>query len=270
MRRVWAMLLVALLASPALADDDFLILQSTTSTQNSGLLDFILPRFKAASGIEVRVVAVGTGQALRNAMNGDGDVVLVHARAAEDAFVAGGWGVERFDVMYNDFVIVGPPDDPAGISGMDSASAALSQIAQTRNIFVSRGDSSGTHSAELALWTGTDVDVQAASGRWYRETGASMGTTLNIAVEMNGYVLTDRSTWLSFGNKRDHKILVEGDPILFNQYGIILVNPEKYPTTKVAAGQAFLDWMLGDAGQQAIADFKVDGRQLFFPDATEN
>lgn len=267
MRRVWAIVLLALLGAPVFADDEFLILQSTTSTQNSGLLDFILPQFQAASGIEVRVVAVGTGQALRNAMNGDGDVVLVHARAAEDAFVVGGWGVERFDVMYNDFVIVGPPDDPAGIAEIKSASAALVQIAATQNIFVSRGDGSGTHSAEIALWGDTDVDVQAASGSWYRETGASMGTTLNIAVEMHGYVLTDRSTWLSFGNKRDHVILVQGDPRLFNQYGIILVNPEKYPTTKAKAGQVFIDWMLGDAGQQAIADFKVNGTQLFFPDA---
>jgi len=251
------------------ADDDFIIVQSTTSTQNSGLLDAILPVFHAETGIEVRVVAVGTGQAIRNAMNGDGDVLLVHAKPAERRFVADGWGVARHDVMYNDFVIVGPAEDPAGVDGMTDAVAALDRIARHRAVFASRGDDSGTHKAERRLWAETGVDIAGASPDWYRETGSGMGATLNTGVGMDAYVLTDRATWISFGNKGDHRVLVEGDPKLFNQYGVILVNPERHPRVKAAAGQAFIDWLTGPAGQAEIGRFRIDGQQLFFPNAKD-
>lgn len=268
MTRIFAAIVVLVLSlMPLKAAEDFVILQSTTSTQNSGLLDAILPEFQRETGVEVRVVAVGTGQALRNAQNGDGDVVLVHARAAEEAFVAAGWGKARHDVMYNDFVIVGPPEDPAGIASATSAARALSRIADSRAIFLSRGDQSGTHVKELQLWDETGVDVANASGTWYRETGAGMGTTLNIAIEMNGYVLTDRSTWIAYGHKRGHDILFQGDPDLFNQYGVILVNPERYPSLNTKGAKAFQDWLLGPSGQRAIAAFRVNGTQLFFPNA---
>lgn len=251
----------------ATAGDRFIIVQSTTSTQNSGLLDAILPVFEDRTGIEVRVVAVGTGQAIRNARNGDGDVLLVHARPSEEAFVADGWGVERFDVMYNDFVVVGPASDPAAIGGMSDAVAALERIADAGAPFASRGDDSGTHRAELRLWDQTGVDVAEASGTWYRETGSGMGATLNTGTGMGAYVLTDRATWIAFGNKGDHRILVEGDPKLFNQYGVILVNPDRHPTVKAADGQAFIDWLIGTDGQEAIAAYTIDGQQLFFPNA---
>lgn len=253
--------------SPVSALDSFIVVQSTTSTQNSGLLDSILPGFTAETEIEVRIVAVGTGQAIKNAQNGDGDVLLVHAKAAEKAFVAEGWGVERHDVMYNDFVIVGPPTDPAGITGMSDAVAALRMIANANAIYASRGDDSGTHKAELHLWAEAWVDVAAASGGWYRETGSGMGATLNAGIGMGAYILTDRATWISFGNKADHQIFVEEDPKLFNQYGVILVNPEKHPNVNADAGQIFIDWLTGAAGQAAIADYKIDGQQLFFPNA---
>ena len=255
------------LAGPAAATDRFIVVQSTTSTQNSGLYDHILPMFREKTGIEVRVVAVGTGQAIRNATNGDGDVLLVHARAAEEQFVAEGYGVVRFDVMYNEFVVVGPRADPAGVAGMTDAVAALAKIAQAEAIFASRGDDSGTHKAELELWNEAGVDVEAASGGWYRETGSGMGTTLNTGIGMGAYVMTDRATWISFGNKGAHRIAVEGDPRLFNQYGIILVNPERHPNVKAELGQRFVDWVLSQDGQAAIASFEVDGRQLFFPNA---
>ena len=251
----------------ATAEDGFIVVQSTTSTRNSGFYDHILPMFTEKTGIEVRVVAVGTGQAIRNAANGDGDVLLVHSRADEKKFVADGYGVERFDVMYNDFVIVGPPSDPAGVAGMADAVDALAKIAETEAIFTSRGDDSGTHKAELALWKEAGIDVQAASGGWYRETGSGMGTTLNIGIGMGAYVITDRATWLSFGNKGAHRIAVEGDPRLFNQYGIILVNPEKHPNVKAGPGGQFVDWLLSEEGQAAIASFQVGGRQLFIPNA---
>lgn len=253
--------------SPVSALDSFIVVQSTTSTQNSGLLDSILPGFTAETEIEVRIVAVGTGQAIKNAQNGDGDVLLVHAKAAEEAFVAEGWGVERHDVMYNDFVIVGPPADPAGVTGMSDAVAALRKIADANAIFASRGDDSGTHKAELRLWAEAGVDVAAASGGWYRETGSGMGATLNAGIGMGAYILTDRATWISFGNKADHQIAVEEDPKLFNQYGVILVNPEKHPNVNANAGQIFIDWLTGAAGQAAIADYKIDGQQLFFSNA---
>ena len=255
------------LTGPAAAPDRFIVVQSTTSTQNSGLYDHILPKFTDRTGIEVRVVAVGTGQAIRNAANGDGDVLLVHAKPAEEKFVADGYGVARFDLMYNDFVIVGPPADPAGVAGMTDVVAALAMIAGAGAPFASRGDDSGTHKTELGLWAATGVDVEAASGGWYRETGSGMGATLNIGIGMSAYVMTDRATWLSFGNKGAHRIVVEGDPRLFNQYGIILVNPEKRPNVKADLGRRFIDWMLSGEGQAAIASYRVDGQQLFFPNA---
>lgn len=254
-------------ADGGVAKDRFVILQSTTSTQNSGLLDYLVPKFHAATGIEVRAVIVGTGQALRNGRNGDGDVLLVHAREAEEAFVAAGYGVERYDVMYNDFVVVGPEDDPAHIAGSRTAAAALASIASSGALFASRGDDSGTHKKERDLWQSTGVDVDAASGGWYRETGSGMGATLNAAVGMGAYTLSDRGTWISFRNKGKHRVLVEGDPCLFNPYGVILVNPERHPRVRSEAGQRFIDWLVGEAGQDAIAAFKLDGHQLFYPNA---
>lgn len=255
------------LAVPAVAAEEYILVQSTTSTQNSGLFDRILPIFQEKTGIEVRVVAVGTGQAIKNAMNGDGDVLFVHAKVAEENFVAEGHGVERFDVMYNDFIIVGPPADPAGVAGMTDVVAALGKIAAAEAPFASRGDDSGTHKAELRLWAEAGIDAAAASGTWYRETGSGMGATLNAGTGMGAYVFTDRATWLAYGNKGDYVISVEGDTRMFNQYGIILVNPEKHPGVKAEAGQAFIDWVLSDEGQQAIAGYTIGGAQLFFPNA---
>ena len=271
-RRTLLALAAAAFAAPGLivhpaAADRFIILQSTTSTQNSGLYGHILPLFRERTGIEVRVVAVGTGQAIRNAANGDGDVLLVHARSAEERFVADGHGVSRADVMYNDFVIVGPAADPAGVAGMDDAAAALARIAGAEAPFVSRGDDSGTHKAELRLWEAAGVDVAAASGRWYRETGSGMGAALNTAGALRAYTMTDRATWASFGNRRGRSILVAGDPRLFNQYGIVLVNPRRHPNVRAGLGRQFVAWMLSDEGQAAIASYRVGGRQLFFPNA---
>lgn len=246
---------------------DAIIVQSTTSTQNSGLFDYILPRFKESTGIEVRVVAVGTGQALKNARNGDGDVLLVHAKPAEEQFVADGYGVKRSDLMYNDFVIVGPRSDPAGLRGMRDVTAALTKLANTRAPFASRGDDSGTHKKELRLWKETGVDPAGASGDWYRETGSGMGATLNTAAGMGAYTMSDRATWIAFQNKGDLEILVEGDKRLFNQYGVILVNPNKHPHVKAKAGQAFIDWLLSAEGRAAITSYRLDGQQLFFPNA---
>ena len=256
-------------AAPAGAQtkDKFIILQSTTSTQNSGLFEHILPLFTKKTGIDVRVVAVGTGQALKNAENGDGDVVLVHSKPDEEKFVADGFGVKRHDVMYNDFVVVGPAADPAKIAGSQDAAAALKRIAQAEAPFASRGDESGTHKAELKLWQDASVDPHPASGTWYLETGSGMGATLTTAVGKQAYALTDRGTWLAFANKGDFKVLVEGDPKLFNQYGAILVNPAKHKNVKAKEGQTFIDWFTGKVGQAAIAGFKVGGEQLFFPNA---
>jgi len=259
-------LALTMAVNPAAAEDS-IIVQSTTSTQNSGLYDHILPMFEDETGIQVNVVAVGTGQALENGRRGDGDVLLVHARPAEEKFVAEGYGVERYDVMYNDFVIVGPADDPAGVKGMDDAPAALAQIAEEEAVFASRGDDSGTHKKEMSLWDVAGVDPTEASGTWYRETGSGMGATLNTGTGMDAYVMTDRATWISFNNKQDHKILVEGDEALFNQYGIIMVNPEKHPNVNVDAARTFIDWILSDEGQSAIASFEVRGQQLFTPNA---
>ena len=271
-RRAYSWFLAAMLlaigpGASAVASDQFIVVQSTTSTQNSGLFDRILPIFTRNTGIEVRIVAVGTGQAIRNAANGDGDVLFVHAKAAEEEFVADGYGVSRSDVMYNDFVIVGPPTDPAGIEGMADAVAALAKIAEAEAPFASRGDDSGTNKAELRLWEDTGIDVRVASGTWYRETGSGMGATINTGKGMGAYVMTDRATWIAFGNKGDYRIAVEGDLRLFNQYGIVLVSPERHPHVKADLGRQFVDWILSEDGQAAIAEFTIEGQQLFFPNA---
>ena len=262
-----ALLCALLVAGEAAAGDRFIVVQSTTSTRNSGLFDRILPIFRAKTGIEARIVAVGTGQAIRNATRGDGDVLLVHDRAAEEKFVADGHGTARFDAMYNDFVIVGPPADPAGVAGTRDAAAALASIARARAVFASRGDDSGTHKAELRLWRAAGIDARAHSGRWYRETGSGMGATLNTGIGMGAYVLTDRATWIAFGNKRRHRIAVEGDPRLFNQYGVVPVSKARHPGVRAALARRFVDWILSAEGQAAIASHRVDGKQLFFPNA---
>jgi tungstate transport system substrate-binding protein len=259
--------LVALLALPAVAAERFITVASTTSTENSGLFGYILPKFQQITGIAVRVVAVGTGQAMKNAERGDADVLFVHHQPSEEEFVAQGFGVERRDVMYNDFVLVGPQTDPARIQGMTDVVAALAQIAATPAAFVSRGDDSGTHKLELSLWEAAGIDVKKASGSWYREVGAGMGATLNTATGLDGYTISDRGTWISFQNKGKLAVLVAGDRRLFNQYGVILVNPAKHAHVKAKEGQAFIDWLTSDQGQQAIADFRIEGQQLFFPNA---
>jgi tungstate transport system substrate-binding protein len=252
--------------TPALAQDRSIVVASTTSTQDSGLFGYLLPLFKAKTGIDVKVVAQGTGQALDTARRGDADVVFVHAKSQEEKFLAEGFGVKRYDVMYNDFVLIGPKSDPAGIKGKD-IEGALKAIQAKDAPFVSRGDKSGTHSAELALWKQAGIDITAAKGSWYREIGQGMGAALNTAGAMNGYVLSDRGTWLSFRNRGDLDIAVEGDKRLFNQYGVMLVNPEKFPSVKKELGQTFIDWLVSTEGQAAIASYKLEGQQLFFPNA---
>jgi len=261
-----AAVLGSLVTSLAGAQDRSIIVASTTSTEQSGLFGFMLPRFSARTGIRVNVVAVGTGQALDIGRRGDADVVFVHDRPAEEKFMAEGFGVKRFDVMYNDFVIIGPKADPAHIGGNDLV-AAFRKIAAGRAPFVSRGDRSGTHEAELRYWKDAGIDIDAAKGPWYRDIGQGMGPALNMAASANAYVLADRGTWLSFKNRGALEILVEGDQRLFNQYGVMLVNPAKHPHVKVAEGQAFVDWLISADGQKTIADYKIDGKQLFFPDA---
>ncbi|HWL18867.1 MAG TPA: substrate-binding domain-containing protein [Bradyrhizobium sp.] len=253
-------------AGRAAADDRSIVVASTTSTQDSGLFGYLLPIFKAKTGIDVKVIAQGTGQALDTARRGDADVVFVHAKAQEEKFVAEGFGVKRFDVMYNDFVLIGPKGDPAGIKGKD-IETALKTIQDKAVPFVSRGDRSGTHAAELALWKQAGIDIAIAKGPWYREIGQGMGAALNTANAMNAYVLSDRGTWISFANRGDLDIVVEGDKRLFNQYGVMLVNPDKYPSVKKDLGQAFVDWLISAEGQAAIAGYKIGGQQLFFPDA---
>jgi tungstate transport system substrate-binding protein len=261
-----AVLLSTVLSPPAAtAAEKSITLASTTSTDNSGLFAYLLPVFEAESGIRVKVIAVGTGQAISLARNGDADVLLVHDRKAEVAFVESGGGLDRRDVMYNDFVIVGPRADPAGIAGMGDVVAALSSIAAARATFVSRGDDSGTHRAERRLWDAARVDVSAASGTWYRETGSGMGATLNTASAMSAYALSDRATWLSFRNRGKLEIAVQRDPRLFNQYGVIVVNPARHPHVRAPEGRAFIDWLTSVRGQAAIAEFTVEGEQLFFP-----
>lgn len=251
----------------AQAAEKSILLQSTTSTKNSGLFEYLLPKFTEKTGIAVNVVAVGTGQALKNAENGDGDVVLSHAKSAEEKFVADGFGVKRVEVMFNDFIIVGPKADPARIAGGKDAVEAMRKIAVAGAPFASRGDDSGTHKAELKLWKDAGVDPKAASGQWYRETGSGMGATLNTAAGMGAYTLTDRATFASFANRQDMATLVEGDRRLYNQYAAILANPAKHSHVKAAEGQAFIDWLVSPEGQTAIAGFKVDGEQVFFPNA---
>jgi tungstate transport system substrate-binding protein len=253
--------------APAAAQDKSIVVASTTSTQDSGLFNYLLPLFKAKTGIDVKVIAQGTGQALDTARRGDADVVFVHAKSQEEKFVADGFGVKRFDVMYNDFVLIGPASDPAGIKGSKDIAAALKTVQQKAVPFVSRGDKSGTHSAELALWKQAAIDLAAARGPWYREIGQGMGAALNTANSMNAYVLSDRGTWLSFRNRGDLVIAVEGDKRLFNQYGVILVNPAKIPSVKKELGQAFVDFVTSPEGQNIIANYKIDGQQLFFPNA---
>lgn len=266
---VSVVLLGTLFAGLAVANDErpFIVLASTTSTENSGLFEFILPAFTEKTGIQVRVVAVGTGQAIRLASNGDADVLLVHHLASEDAFVAQGLGVKRYSVMHNDFVLIGPASDPAGVSGGSDVLQAMQAVARTGALFASRGDDSGTHKKELGLWAEAGVDPLANSVSWYRETGSGMGATLNTASAMNAHVLSDRATWASFGNKGDLKILVEGDARLFNPYGVILVNPQRFPHTRATEGQAFIDWLVSPAGQALIGAYRIDGAPVFFPDA---
>ncbi|HSK40811.1 MAG TPA: extracellular solute-binding protein [Arenibaculum sp.] len=254
----------------ARAQDPFITVASTTSTEQSGLFEHILPRFEQATGIEVRVVAQGTGQALETGRRGDVDVLFVHDTDSEEAFVAEGFAPERFDVMYNDFVLVGPKSDPAGVEGMDDVAAALDRIAGARAPFASRGDDSGTHKAERRLWQQAGVDVEDASGGWYRETGSGMGPTLNTAAAMNAYALADRGTWLNFRNRQDLEILVEGDVRLFNQYGVMQVSPERHPHVKAGQAKRFVDWLVSEEGQRAIASYEIDGRQLFFPNASKS
>ena len=254
-------------ALPALAQDKSIVVASTTSTQDSGLFGSILPKFKAKTGIDVKVIAQGTGQALDTGRRGDADVVFVHAKSQEEKFVADGFGVKRFAVMYNDFVLIGPKSDPAKIKGGKDIIAGLKAINEKGSPFVSRGDKSGTHSAELALWKAASIDPAGAKPAWYREIGQGMGAALNTAGAMNGYVLSDRGTWISFKNKGDLEIAVEGDKRLFNQYGIILVNPAKHPSVKKDLSQTFIEWVVSGEGQQAIRDYKIDGQQLFFPNA---
>ncbi|MCK1512922.1 extracellular solute-binding protein [Bradyrhizobium sp. 190] len=257
-------------AGHAVAQDKSIVVASTTSTQDSGLFGHILPMFKAKTGIDVKVVAQGTGQALDTARRGDADVVFVHAKPAEEKFVTEGFGVKRYPVMYNDFVLVGPKSDPAGIKGSKDIVAALGAIKAKGADFISRGDKSGTHQAELNLWKVAGVDIAKDKGPWYKEIGQGMGAALNTASASNAYVLADRGTWLSFKNRGDLVIALEGDKRLFNQYGVMLVNPEKHPSVKKDLGQQLIDWLVSSEGQKAIADYKINGEQLFYPNASDS
>jgi len=261
-------LTACLFAPLASAQEKFIVVSSTTSTEQSGLFAYILPVFEKESGIKVRVVALGTGQALDTARRGDADVVFVHDKVAEEKFVAEGWGVERREVMYNDFILIGPKADPAKAAGKDILEG-LRRIAgvEPRPAFVSRGDKSGTHAAELRYWKMAGIDLETIKGPWYRDTGSGMGPALNAASSMNAYLLADRGTWLAFKNRGELGIVVEGDTRMFNQYGVILVNPAKYPHVKKEEGQRFIDWLLSPTGQKTIAEYKIGGEQLFFPNA---
>jgi tungstate transport system substrate-binding protein len=268
-RRIFLGLLFALplLATHAGAQQRSIIVASTTSTEQSGLFKYLLPAFTQKTGIQVKVVAVGTGQALDIGRRGDADVVFVHDRAAEGKFMAEGQGVKRFDVMYNDFVVVGPKSDPAHVGGTHDVLGAFRKIAAAKAPFISRGDRSGTNAAELRYWKAAGVDLATAKGPWYKEIGQGMGPALNTSAATNAYTLSDRGTWLSFKNRGDLVILVEGDRLLFNQYGVMLVNPQKHPHVKVAEGQSFVDWLISPEGQKTIAGYKINGEQLFFPNA---
>ena len=266
-RRTFVVLAAAIAASAATAQGSYITLASTTSTEQSGLFGHVLPIFTRKTGVEVRVVALGTGQALDLARRGDADVVFVHAKAAEEKFLAEGQGVKRYPVMYNDFVLIGPKRDPARIAGGKDIVEALKKIRSAQAPFVSRGDKSGTHMAELDLWKDAGIELDKAKGPWYRDTGQGMGPALNTASSMNAYLLADRGTWLAFRNRGDLAILVEGDKRLHNQYGVMLVNPDRHPTVKKDLGQAFIDWLVSPDGQRAIADYRIGGEQLFFPNA---
>ena len=260
-----------LFGAPVSAQDKSIVVSSTTSTQDSGLFGYILPLFKQKTGIEVKVIAQGTGQALDTGRRGDSDVVFVHAKSAEQKFLAEGLGVKRYPVMYNDFVLIGPKSDPAGVKGMKDVAKALQMIKDKQAPFISRGDRSGTHLAELALWNkNAGIDIEKEKGPWYKSIGQGMGAALNTASASNAYVLSDRGTWISFKNKGDLAIAVEGDKRLFNQYGVILVNPEKHPNVKKDLGQQFIDWLVSPEGQKAIADYKINGEQLFYPNANDH
>jgi tungstate transport system substrate-binding protein len=264
-----ACLLFALAGTASVPAQPFITVASTTSTEQSGLFKYLLPLFERASGIAVRVVALGTGQALDLARRGDADVVFVHAKAAEEAFLAEGHGVRRYPVMYNDFVLIGPSEDPARVAAAADILDAFRRIEASRAAFVSRGDRSGTHTAELALWAMAGVDIARSKGPWYRETGQGMGPALNTASAMNAYLLADRATWLAFANRGDLAILSEGDRRLMNQYGVMLVNPARHPSVKRIEGQAFIDWLISPEGQAAIAAFRIGGEQAFFPNAND-
>jgi tungstate transport system substrate-binding protein len=257
----------ALACAPVHAQERFIVVASTTSTEQSGLFAHLLPAFTQKTGIQVRVVALGTGQALDTGRRGDADVVFVHDRVAEDKFVADGWGVDRRDVMYNDFVIIGPKADPAKVAGSKDLAAALKNIAAVQAPFVSRGDKSGTHAAELRYWKDAGVDLATQKGAWYRETGSGMGPSLNTASSMNAYLLADRGTWLNFKNRGELTVVVEGDQKLFNPYGVMLVNPARHPQVRKSDGEAFIDWLTSAEGQTVIAGYKIGGEQLFFPSA---
>ena len=265
-RRIFLAFLLCL-AAAAQAQQKFITVASTTSTEQSGLFGYLLPIYEKETGVQVRVVAVGTGQALDIGRRGDADVVFVHAKSAEEKFLSEGHGVKRYPVMYNDFVLIGPKSDPAKIAGTKDITAAMRKIEESKAPFVSRGDRSGTHMAELALWKDSGIDIDKSKGPWYRDTGQGMGPALNSAASMNAYILADRGTWLAFKNRGDLTILVEGDKRLFNQYGVMLVNPEKHPSVKKELGQQFIDWLISPAGQKAIADYKINGEQLFYPNA---
>lgn len=265
---VFAVIALGLPSASAWTQDQSIVVASTTSTQDSGLFGYLLPIVKQKTGIEVKVLAQGTGQALDTARRGDADVVFVHAKSAEEKFLAEGFGVKRYPVMYNDFILIGPKDDPAGIKGSDVLSA-LRIIRSKAAAFVSRGDRSGTHIAELTLWKEAGVDIAKDHGPWYREIGQGMGAALNMASASEAYVLSDRGTWLAFQNRGDLAVLVEGDKRLFNQYGVMLVNPDKHPTVKKQAGQRFIDWLISPEGQAAIAGYRINGRQLFYPNAND-
>lgn len=272
--RAWSIpstlaLALSLVALGAGTDEKSIVVASTTSTQDSGLFEYLLPIFKKKTGIDVRVIAQGTGQALDTARRGDADVVFVHAKSAELEFLAQGQGVKRYPVMYNDFVLIGPKSDPARVNGMHDIDQALRAIKDREAPFVSRGDRSGTHLAELALWKASGVDIETARGSWYKSIGQGMGAALNFASASGAYVLSDRATWIHFANKADLEIVVQGDKRLFNQYGVMLVNPRKHPNVKQAWGQEFIDFLVSPAGQKAIADYRIDGQELFYPDAND-
>lgn len=265
MLRLLLTVLVSLfVATGAASAIERVLLQSTTSTQNSGLYDYLLPKFTAETGIPVDVVAVGTGQALRNARNGDADLLIVHSKSDEEAFVAEGYGLARYDLMYNDFIVIGPNEDPAGLANATTVAEALAMIHAAKATFISRGDDSGTHKKERRLWAAAGLEP---SGKWYREIGSGMGATIRMAVEVQGYTISDRATWLAFNDKRDAKIVFEGDPPLFNQYGVIVVNPERHPHVRLDAATSLQDWLLGSRGQSLIASYRREGKQLFFPNA---